>query len=171
MKNCRQKRIKLNLLFKPSYLISNFALTVGYLNPASNNPARSNIWWSTFRIDAGQLRSVTETAPKSPPSCVNKSSIRYGFRAGERALRYSVVITYVAWIYIFVTQFPFEEINLMNPYGDLWKMFFFYKLENKNRNNVLAFFFFLQTWKQKSEWCLSIFKFLLVLPVDCLEAQ
>ena len=72
-----------------------------------------------FRIDAGQLRSVTETAPKSPPYCVNKSSIRYGFRAGERALRYSVVITYVAWIYIFVTQFPFEEINLMNPHGDL----------------------------------------------------
>ena len=72
-----------------------------------------------FRIDAGQLRSVTETAPKSPPSCVNESSIRYGFCAGERALRYSVVITYVAWIYIFVTQFPFEEINLMNPYDDL----------------------------------------------------
>ena len=54
-------------------------------------------------------------------------------------MRYSVVITYVAWIYIFVTQFPFEEVNHMNPSGDLWKMFFFYKLENKNRNDVLAF--------------------------------
>ena len=35
------KRIKLHLLFKFSYLSSNFALTLGYLNPASNNPAQS----------------------------------------------------------------------------------------------------------------------------------
>ena len=33
------KRIKLNLLFKLPYLNSNFALTLGYLNPALNNPA------------------------------------------------------------------------------------------------------------------------------------
>ena len=33
------KRIKLNLLFKLSYLSSHYALTRGYLNPASNNPA------------------------------------------------------------------------------------------------------------------------------------
>ena len=33
------KRIKLNLLFKFSYLSSNFALTLCYLNPALNNPA------------------------------------------------------------------------------------------------------------------------------------
>ena len=33
------KRIKLNLLFKLSYLTSNFAVTLGYLNPALNNPA------------------------------------------------------------------------------------------------------------------------------------
>ena len=31
------KRIKLNLLFTLSYLSSNFALTLGYLNPPSNN--------------------------------------------------------------------------------------------------------------------------------------
>ena len=30
---------KLNFLFKLSYLNSNFALTLGYLNPALNNPA------------------------------------------------------------------------------------------------------------------------------------
>ena len=34
------KRIKLNLLFKFSYLNSNFALTLGYLNPALNNQAQ-----------------------------------------------------------------------------------------------------------------------------------
>ena len=33
------ERIKLNLLFKHSSLISNFAVTLGYLNPALNNPA------------------------------------------------------------------------------------------------------------------------------------
>ena len=32
------KRIKLNLIFKLSYLNSNFALTMAYLNPALNNP-------------------------------------------------------------------------------------------------------------------------------------
>ena len=31
------KRIRLDLFFKLSYLSSNFALTLGYLNPASNN--------------------------------------------------------------------------------------------------------------------------------------
>ena len=34
------KRIELNLLFKLSYLNSNFALALGYLNPASNNLAQ-----------------------------------------------------------------------------------------------------------------------------------
>jgi len=33
------KRNKLNLLFKLSYLNSNFVLTLGYLNPPLNNPA------------------------------------------------------------------------------------------------------------------------------------
>ena len=37
--NLMTKRIKLNSLFKLSYLNSNFALTLGYHNPALNNPA------------------------------------------------------------------------------------------------------------------------------------
>ena len=37
---CKQKGIKLNLLFHVSYLNSNFSLTLGYLNPALNNPAQ-----------------------------------------------------------------------------------------------------------------------------------
>ena len=37
--NLMTERIKLNLLFKPSNLHSNFPLTLGYLNPALNNPA------------------------------------------------------------------------------------------------------------------------------------
>ena len=36
------ERIKLDLLFKPSNLNANFALTLGYLNPALNNPAQSS---------------------------------------------------------------------------------------------------------------------------------
>ena len=35
--------MKLDLFFKLSYLSSNLALTLGYLNPASNNPAQSVI--------------------------------------------------------------------------------------------------------------------------------
>ena len=38
--NLLTKRIKLNLLFKLSYLNWNFALTLGYLNPALNNLAQ-----------------------------------------------------------------------------------------------------------------------------------
>ena len=36
----QEKRTKLNLLFKHSYLILNFALTLGYLNPVLNIPAQ-----------------------------------------------------------------------------------------------------------------------------------
>ena len=38
--NLLTERIKLTLLFKLSNLNSNFALTLGYLNPALNNPAQ-----------------------------------------------------------------------------------------------------------------------------------
>ena len=38
------KRIKLNLFFKLSYLSSNFALALGYLNPPSNNLALAIRW-------------------------------------------------------------------------------------------------------------------------------
>ena len=38
--------MKLNLLFKLSNLNSNFALTLGYLNPALNNPAQKLRLWS-----------------------------------------------------------------------------------------------------------------------------
>ena len=37
--NLLTERINLNLLFKPSNLTSNFALTLGYLNPALNKTA------------------------------------------------------------------------------------------------------------------------------------
>ena len=42
--NLLTKIIKLNLLFKLSYLNSSFVLTPGYLNPALNNPAQDNAW-------------------------------------------------------------------------------------------------------------------------------
>ena len=42
----------------------------------------------TFEIGTAQFRSV-EIAPKSR-LCVNKSPIRYDFRAGAKAIRYSV---------------------------------------------------------------------------------
>ena len=51
--NLLTKRTKLNLLYKLSYLDSNFALTLGYLNPALNNPALKfaiSLVDSTFRL-------------------------------------------------------------------------------------------------------------------------
>ena len=48
---------------------------------------------STLETGALQLRSVTEIAPKSPLLRVNRSpSVRYDFRAGAKATRYSVNI-------------------------------------------------------------------------------
>ena len=45
---------------------------------------------STFKIGAARLRSVTEIAPKSPFSCVNRGSIRNSCRVGPKAVQYSV---------------------------------------------------------------------------------
>ena len=42
------KGIEVNSLFKLSYLNSNFALTLGYLNPALNDPAQSLNFHSDF---------------------------------------------------------------------------------------------------------------------------
>ena len=48
----------------------------------------SNTWRPTFEIGAAQLRHVTEIAPKSPFLHVARSNIQYGFRAGEKAVRF-----------------------------------------------------------------------------------
>ena len=48
----------------------------------------SDMWLFTLKIGVTQLRFVSETVPKSPFSCVNRSTIRYGFRAVTRAIRY-----------------------------------------------------------------------------------
>ena len=50
------------------------------------------IWLSTLEIDAAQLRSVTEIAPKSPFLRLNRSPILYSFRAVAKAIRHSVNI-------------------------------------------------------------------------------
>ena len=47
---------------------------------------------STFEIEAVQLRSVTEIAPKSPFFCVNRSYMRYDSLCGAKAIRYGVNI-------------------------------------------------------------------------------
>ena len=44
------------------------------------------MWLSTLKIAMAPLRSVTEIAPKSPFLYVNRSSIRYGFHIGARAI-------------------------------------------------------------------------------------
>ena len=51
---------KENLIFKPSYLNSNFVLTLGYLNPALNNPAQG----AQQRISIKKLRFPTRPRAK-----------------------------------------------------------------------------------------------------------
>ena len=46
--------------------------------------------WLHFRESAAQHRCVTEIALKSSFLCVKRSPIWYGFRAGAKAVRYSV---------------------------------------------------------------------------------
>ena len=62
-----------------------------------------------FEIGTEQLRSVTEIAPKSPFLRVNRSPIRYDFRACATATRYSVIIT--AWIWMWTRQNAFLSLN------------------------------------------------------------
>ena len=50
----------------------------------------SDMWLSTFEISASPLRSVTEIPPKSQTLRVNRSPIRYGFRAGANSARYGL---------------------------------------------------------------------------------
>ena len=50
----------------------------------------SDMWRSTFKIGAAQLRSVTRIVPKSPFLCVNRNSTRYKVRVDARAIRHSV---------------------------------------------------------------------------------
>ena len=52
--------MKLNLLFKLSYLNSNFELTLGYLNPALNN--------SALRSDISGFAHVRD--PVKTPTCM-----------------------------------------------------------------------------------------------------
>ena len=46
-----------------------------------------------IEIGAVQLGSVTGLVPKSPFLCVNRNPIQYGFRAGAKAIQYSVNTT------------------------------------------------------------------------------
>ena len=48
------------------------------------------MWPPPLEISAAQIGSVTEISPPQPLLCVNRSPIRYGFRGGAKAVRYSV---------------------------------------------------------------------------------
>ena len=52
----------------------------------------SDMWHFTLEIGSAQLRYVTEIAQPQVFLCVNRSPIRYDFRGGAKAMRYSVDI-------------------------------------------------------------------------------
>ena len=59
----------------------------------SVNTYISDMWLSSWEMGVAQPRSPTEIVPISPFLCVNRSLIRYGFRADAKAFRYNVNIT------------------------------------------------------------------------------
>ena len=70
-----------------SYLLTSATLRI----PVHTAAKCGTIWRPTFEISSVQHRSaVTEIAPKLPSLCVNRSPIWYSFRAGEKAIFYSM---------------------------------------------------------------------------------
>ena len=56
-----------------------------------------DIWCLIFKINTGQLCSITEIVPKSLFLCVNRSPIQYNFPAGTKVIRYSVGLDNFWW--------------------------------------------------------------------------
>ena len=55
-------------------------------------------------MGAAQILSVTEIAPKSRFLCVNRSPIRYGFRAGAEANQHSVTLALVYFVLLLLVK-------------------------------------------------------------------
>ena len=73
---CRQKKkIKLNLPCKASILNSNFALTLGYLNPAFNNPALAVK--TSVTVNNSTVQDYTHPNDHIPPNWVFISIVLY----------------------------------------------------------------------------------------------
>ena len=65
--------------------------------------------YTRLEFGAAQLRAVTEIAPKSAFLCVNRCPLRYGFRAGAKAIRYS---ENTALVYrLFTVRAPFLNFS------------------------------------------------------------
>ena len=68
--------------FQSSFLLVYFRYGLNTCSHYTKVWHLSDMWRSTLEISAAQLRSVTESAPKSPFLCVNRSPSRYDFRPG-----------------------------------------------------------------------------------------
>ena len=66
------------------FTICRTAFRVGTKSYSSKYEPLSDIWLSTEEMGAAQIHTVTEIAPKSPFSCVNRSPARYGSCARQR---------------------------------------------------------------------------------------
>ena len=69
------------------YRFERKSIVLGYFNTVTDNEYEhlSDMWLFPLEIDAAQLRSVTEIAPKLLFLRVNRSHTQYGFRAGAKA--------------------------------------------------------------------------------------
>ena len=83
-------RVKLNLRFKLSYVNLNFALTLGYLNPALNNPAQNvspcNFYVFSIYIMTCNTRFVSKRESSltvQPPLTTKPISKPHGLQASD----------------------------------------------------------------------------------------
>ena len=65
------------------------------------------------------LRAVTETALKSPFLCVNRSPIRYGFRAGAKAIRLRTIVSSREFVFNCAILNHFYQPNRISVEGTL----------------------------------------------------
>ena len=84
-----------------SYLFTSVTGQGVHTAPKKAQNQLSDMWRSTFEINAAQLRSFTEVAPPQPLSSVN-SPIRYDFRGSEKArgsasILWFFVIVFISW--------------------------------------------------------------------------
>ena len=85
-----------------SYLFTSAMGRIGvHTAPKKTQTQLSDMWRSTFEINAAQLRSFTEVVPPQPLSSVN-SPIRYDFRGSEKAggsasMLWFFVIVFISW--------------------------------------------------------------------------
>ena len=102
------KRILLNFPLKLPELKSDFTLTLGYLNPALNNPAQISPI-STCKIQPNSNFCFSEVQGFDAHFWLSKLIIKKYFLVFITIVITIVISIYIFWVYLFIHQFFFTE--------------------------------------------------------------